>query len=111
MSTSLKKQYLTEAEAKKAALDAIIADQCISTELADERWSTISTEYPPYYGPKDDPLEPIKIIRHYGLNFSMGNVIKYTLRAGKKPGEAKEKDLKKALYYIKEELRSLGVDA
>ena len=49
-----------------------------------------------YYG-KDNPCEPIKIIDHYDLNFDLGNVIKYVLRAGNKPGEDKLKDLK--LYY------------
>lgn len=40
--------------------------------------------HPAHYGGTDNPFEPIKIIEHYDLNFSLGNVIKYTLRAGKK---------------------------
>jgi translation initiation factor 2B subunit (eIF-2B alpha/beta/delta family) len=56
-----------------------------------------------YYG-KDNPFEPIKIIDYYELNFSLGNVIKYVLRAGKKDGESKLKDLTKALDYIQHEI-------
>ena len=33
--------------------------------------------------------ETIKIIESYNLNFSLGNVIKYTLRAGKKINESR----------------------
>lgn len=46
------------------------------------------------------PFEPIKIIEHYNLNFSLGNVIKYVLRAGKKPGVADIEDLAKARQYL-----------
>jgi translation initiation factor 2B subunit (eIF-2B alpha/beta/delta family) len=56
-----------------------------------------------YYG-KDNPFEPIKIIDYYDLNFSLGNVVKYVLRAGKKDGESKLKDLTKALDYIQHEI-------
>lgn len=56
-----------------------------------------------YYG-KDNQFEPIKIIDYYDLNFSLGNVVKYVLRAGKKDGESKLKDLTKALDYIQHEI-------
>lgn len=56
---------------------------------------------PQHYGGKDNPYEVIKIIDAHGLGyaFSIGNVIKYTLRAGKKTKDALE-DLKKAQWYI-----------
>ena len=41
-------------------------------------------DHPDYYGGEDNPYEAIKIIEAYDLNFSLGNVIKYVLRAGKK---------------------------
>lgn len=50
---------------------------------------------------------PINIIDFYDLNFSLGCVIKYTLRAGKKKGESKLKDLKKALDYVQHEVERL----
>ena len=48
--------------------------------------------------------EPIKIINHYNLNFNLGNVIKYVLRAGKKANNSKADDLQKALDYLMYEL-------
>jgi len=56
-------------------------------------------DHPGYYGGKDNPYEAIKIIEAYNLNFSLGNVIKYVLRAGKKSDSAIE-DLEKAARYI-----------
>lgn len=45
-------------------------------------------------------LEVIDVIRDFELDFESGNIIKYVLRAGKKPGEEETKDLKKALQYL-----------
>ena len=56
-------------------------------------------------------IEVIDITRH--MNFNLGNVIKYILRAGHKSEEwlsDKQKhieDLKKALFYIKDEIKRL----
>jgi hypothetical protein len=50
------------------------------------------------------PFEPIKIIHHYDLNFDLGNVVKYVLRAGRKPGVAAVEDLEKARTYIEFEI-------
>lgn len=46
------------------------------------------------------PYEPIKVIEHYNLNFSLGCVIKYVLRAGRKPGVSDIEDLEKARQNI-----------
>lgn len=59
-----------------------------------------------YYG-KDNPFEAIKIIDHYDLNFDLGNVIKYTLRAGKKDGNSAIQDLSKARDYLDHEIEKL----
>jgi hypothetical protein len=48
--------------------------------------------------------EPIDVIQAWDLNFCLGNVVKYIARAGRKDGNTKEKDLKKAIQYIKFEL-------
>ena len=52
-----------------------------------------------HYGGEDNPHEPIKIIEYYDLNFNLGNVVKYILRAGiKHPSiEGTIEDLKKAI--------------
>jgi hypothetical protein len=44
------------------------------------------------------------VIEMYDLNFSLGNVIKYVLRAGKKSGESDLDDLSKALWYLNREI-------
>lgn len=56
-------------------------------------------------------IEVIDITRH--LDFDLGNVIKYVLRAGHKQEEGftnKEKqieDLKKAIFYLNDEIKLL----
>ena len=56
-------------------------------------------------------IEVIDITRH--MNFNLGNVIKYVLRAGKKSEEGISdidktiEDLKKAEFYIKDEIHRL----
>ncbi|MDD7767051.1 MULTISPECIES: DUF3310 domain-containing protein [Anaerococcus] len=57
---------------------------------------------PDYY--KSNGVETIDVIEAFDLNFNLGNVIKYVLRAGKKEGEEKEKDLNKAMFYLKREV-------
>ena len=51
-----------------------------------------------------DGMAAIDVIRAYDLNFALGNVIKYTLRAGRKPDEDAVKDLEKAVWYLQNEL-------
>ena len=64
-----------------------------------------SVNHPNHYGGENNPLEVINIIEHYDLNFNLGNVIKYCLRAGKKDELIQE--LKKAQWYIKREIQRL----
>lgn len=44
----------------------------------------------------------IDVIKHYDLNFNLGNVLKYVCRAGKKENEIQ--DLEKAIDYLNREL-------
>ena len=55
---------------------------------------------PPHY--KKLKHEPIDVISDWGLNFNLGNVVKYISRAGLK-GD-KLADLNKALDYLKHEI-------
>jgi hypothetical protein len=61
-----------------------------------------AVNHPKHYGGKDNPLEVINIINHYKLNFELGNLIKYVLRADNK-GNRKQ-DLQKALWYLEYEI-------
>ena len=79
--------------------DASTEDQA-RRDLEDlERYNHSSVNHPDYYGGEGNIYEAIKIIEVYDLNFSLGNVIKYVLRAGKKNESAIE-DLEKAARYI-----------
>lgn len=51
--------------------------------------------------------EPKDVIMKYGLNFNMGNVVKYISRAGRKEGSSYIEDLKKARQYAMFELEHL----
>ncbi len=61
--------------------------------------------HPSHYGGADNPYEAIKVVEAWGLNFCLGNVVKYISRAGKK-GNALE-DLKKARWYLDREITNL----
>lgn len=60
-----------------------------------------------------DGYEVIDIIEYFELNFSLGNAIKYILRAGRKPEEGYDielkeiEDLEKAVWYITREANRL----
>ena len=58
--------------------------------------------HPAHYGGGEDIYETIKVIEAWGLDFHLGNAIKYLSRAGKK-GDTVE-DLKKAIWYIKRKI-------
>lgn len=62
--------------------------------------------HPDHYGGKENPYEAIKVIRAHDLNFALGNAIKYILRAGKKDSNTKEQDLKKAVWYLQNEIEN-----
>ena len=47
-------------------------------------------------------IEPWDFIRDQGLNYHLGNAIKYICRAGYK--DSMEEDLKKAIHYLENEL-------
>lgn len=64
-----------------------------------------TVDHPAHYGGADDPYEAIKVIEAWGLNFSLGCVIKYICRREKK-GDVIEQ-LKKARWYLDREIARL----
>lgn len=50
----------------------------------------------------------MQIIEEFELDFCTGNVVKYVLRAGHKPGAAEADDLRKAQWYIERRLAQLA---
>ena len=63
-----------------------------------------AVNHPSHYGGEKNPYEAIKVIEAWGLNFSLGNVLKYMSRAGKK-SDATLEDLKKAAWYLNREIK------
>ena len=52
----------------------------------------------------DGGIETIDFIEAKGLNYHLGNVVKYVSRAGKKDPAKKLEDLEKARWYLEREI-------
>jgi hypothetical protein len=52
-------------------------------------------------------IDVIDFCEMYGLDFSLGNVIKYVCRAGKKDNNSTKQDLLKAKEYLERKLKTL----
>lgn len=64
--------------------------------------------HPPHYTSDPSGVECIQITRH--RNFNIGNAIKYLWRAGLKGSDSKQlEDLRKAVWYINDEIERLTV--
>lgn len=59
----------------------------------------------------DGKIEVIKFIEDKKLNFHRGNAVKYIARAGKKYKDKEIEDLKKAIWYLKREIKRLNKEA
>lgn len=57
---------------------------------------------PDYYN--DTGITPFDVIDSWGLDFYLGNVVKYIKRAGRKENNSRLQDLKKAYQYLFEEI-------
>jgi hypothetical protein len=55
---------------------------------------------PDYYNQHPDGFRPRQVMNAWGLGFDLGNAVKYIARAGKKPGQPRERDLSKAIEYL-----------
>jgi len=79
------------------AFDQAFADAQAQDPSADIR--------PQHYGGPDDPYEAIKVIEAWGLNFNLGNVLKYISRYRGKG--APVEDLRKARFYLDREIAAM----
>lgn len=62
---------------------------------------------PKHYTNHPSGIECIQVTRH--CNFNIGNAIKYLWRHGQKSNESAIDDLKKAIWYIQDEINRLEV--
>lgn len=64
---------------------------------------------PPHYIASNG-IEAINIIEGFSLNYRLGNVVKYVLRAGRKEDSDHLGDLKKARWYLNREIAAMEDD-
>lgn len=64
--------------------------------------------HPKHYTADPSGVECIQITRH--RNFNIGNAIKYLWRAGLKDGNSDVQDLKKAAWYIQDEINRIEAE-
>lgn len=92
-------EYFSNNNIKLKELDAEIYFYRKDYELAQEEEAV---NHPSHY---NQGIETIDVIESWGLNFSLGNAIKYILRA---PHKGKElEDLRKAKWYLEREIKRL----
>lgn len=66
---------------------------------------TDNVNHPSHY--TDGKIEVIDFIEQKNLNFHRGNAVKYIARAGKKDSEKEVEDLRKAVWYLNQEITRL----
>ena len=66
---------------------------------------TDMVNHPSHYTSDPSGVECIEIVRH--RNYNIGNAIKYLWRAGLKNEDKHIEDLKKAVFYINDEINRL----
>jgi len=74
----------------------------VTFEQGTKSTPTEAVNHPNHYQGKT--TEAIKVIEDYDLNFCLGNVIKYLLRAGRKDKDKYLEDLRKARWYLEREI-------
>jgi len=62
--------------------------------------------HPAHYNYHPSGIECIEVARH--MNFNVGNAVKYLWRHGKKDPKKTIEDLKKAMWYIEDEIKRLS---
>lgn len=92
----------TETLAKLKARDECLLGKKV--ESVDLSSISSAVEHPDHY--QGNGYEVLDIIEDFGLNFNLGNVLKYVLRAGRKNSDLKKEDLEKALFYLTREVET-----
>ena len=64
-----------------------------------------SVEHPPHYNDSPSGVECIDVVRW--MSFNVGSAVKYCWRAGLKDPAKTVEDLKKAVFYLNDEIERL----
>ena len=83
---------------RKVVCKVISASKSIGGKEAKQTDNSLTVR-PDYYNP-DSAYEPRKVIKAWGLDWNLGNALKYIARCGKKANNSKLIDLEKAMTYI-----------
>ncbi len=73
----------------------------------DKRIKLEAVDHPAHYGGADNVYETIKVVDAWGLDFALGNAVKYISRAGKKDPTKTIEDLEKARFYLNHAIERL----
>lgn len=79
----------------------------VCLESTDSNSNGSNVDHPAHYGGADNPYEVIKVIEAWGLDFCLGNTVKYIARAGKKDPRAHLEDLRKAAWYLQRRISQI----
>lgn len=98
----------TESRSKRELLDAaadLIEGQLVQTTGTQPEPTPVNdpVNHPSHY--TDGRIEVIDFIEDKGLNFHLGNTVKYVARVGKKDPSRAVQDLEKARWYLDREIR------
>jgi Protein of unknwon function (DUF3310) len=77
----------------------------LRSEVTTEHKVGDDVNHPTHYNSHPSGIEAIVVVRHH--NFNVGSAMKYLWRCGLKVGEAPTKDLKKAIWYLTDEVARL----
>ena len=66
-----------------------------------------AVDHPAHYGGAGNPYEHRLVARAWGLSYALGSATKYICRAGKKGGADPVTDLRKARFWIEDEIARL----
>ena len=83
---------------RKVVCKVISASKSIGCKEVKQTDNSLTVR-PDYYNP-DSAYEPRKVIKAWGLDWNLGNALKYIARCGKKANNSKLIDLEKAITYI-----------
>ena len=97
-------------DAEMEAIDAaLVCSLGLVKPTTEETTEPDAVNHPSHYN--SSKIEVIDFIEDQGLGFNLGNVVKYTARAGKKDPTKTLEDLKKAAFYLDRELKRLSEEA
>ena len=90
--------------------DEDIAGLAVVVDTPIEEFDPPQSFRPDYYGGAENIYETRKFINAHNLNFNLGNVVKYVVRAGKKDDNTMVSDINKAMTYLQFELERISDD-